>query len=581
MLILAALGALVITWFSSYVYSLLRNFINARNSGLPYIFVPWDQNSFVWMVLNVPLQPILESRLPQWMYDRLSLTIYGHEIREKARLYEKFAAPQGNDQTYVLLTPGRYEVSTRDPEVALEIFKRPRDFTSHELTRLFMNRFGTNVLTSDGDNWSRQRKIVASTINEKISKVVFDETLKQTDGLIDEVVDNTLEGETNGVFDMMKKIAINVLSGASMGASVEWNDDANEKPKPGYKLTYIEAVKVVIDAVAGPIILPKWFLKYYPSKLPGHDFIHSLGYAIDEFPIHTKDLLDQERQRSAAGDESRNSIVSQLLAASEAESKGAQGLSEAEQIGNLFIFTAAGFDTTANTLAFSFVLLARHPKWQDWLYEEIKEIVPDGDDAELTYATAFPKASRVLACMLETLRHYPPLVHISRQTNVEQVIKTSRGTIHFPAKSTVYIDIASLHLEPSVWRNINLAEGEQASDDDETRFRPSRWVVQSKDGSQSIFTPPRGTYCPCSGGPRICPGQKMAQVEYTAIFLKLFKKYKIHAVARENESREDVERRLEHKLTEAGPVLVLQMKGIFDVGDGENEGLRLRLCRRN
>lgn len=580
MLILTALVALAVIWLFSYGYSLFRNFIDARKSGLPYIFVPWDQNSFVWMVLSVPLQPILEKKLPTWVYDRLSLTIFGHEFREKLKSYELYAAPQGNSQTYVLLTPGRYEVSTRDPEVVTEIFKRPRDFVCHELTKLFMSRFGHNVLTSDGDSWSRQRKIVASTINEKISKVVFEESLKQTDGLIDEVIDDGLEGETNGMFDMMKKIAINVLSGASMGASVEWNDNDNGKPKPGYKLTYIEAVKVVIDAVAGPIILPKWFLEHYPSSLPGHKFMKSLAHAFDEFPIHTKNLLDRERQRSAAGDETRNSIVSQLVAASEAESKGALDLTEEEQIGNLFIFTAAGFDTTANTLAFSLVLLARYPAWQDWLYEEIKEIIPDGDNTDLGYATAFPKATRILACMLETLRQYPPVVHISRQTNVEQVINTSQGTIRFPGQSTVYIDIPALHLEPTVWRNINLGPGESASEDDEARFRPSRWIVTADDGSQSIFTPPRGTYCPWSGGPRICPGQKMAQVEYTAIFLKLFKKYRIQAVGRKGESREDVEKRLEFKMSDAGPVLVLQMKGVYDVGEGEDEGLRLRLCRR-
>lgn len=580
MLILTVIGALAAIYLSSYGYALLRNFINARNSGLPYVLVPWDQNSFFWMVCSVPLQPILEKYLPEWIYSRLSLTIYGLENREGLRPYYQYAAPQGNSQTYVLLTVGRYEVSTRDPEIALEILKRPRDFVCHELTKLFMNRFGPNVLTTDGDVWSRQRKIVASTVNEKVSKIVFEESLKQADGMIDEVFDGAAKGETNGMFDMMKKIAINVLSGASMGASVEWNDNANGEPKPGYKLTYIQAVKVVIDAVAGPIILPKWFLDNYPRFLPARSFMKDLGHAIDEFPVHTKHLLEEERQRRSAGGETRNSIMSQLLAASEAESKGSQGLSEEEQIGNLFIFTAAGFDTTANTLAFALVLLARYPKWQDWLYEEIREILPEGDNAELNYSTIFPKASRVLACMLETLRIYPPLTHIARQTAVEQTIKTSTGTYYFPAKTTIYVNIPALHLEPTVWRNVNLAKGEAPSEDDETRFRPSRWMVTSSDGTESIFTPPRGMYMPWSGGPRICPGQKMAQVEFTAIFLKLFRKFRIEAVQRKAESRAELERRLEGKLKDAAPVLVLQMKGIFDVGEDGEEGVRLRMIVR-
>ena len=151
-----------------------------------------------------------------------------------------------------------------------------------------MAKFGHNVLTTNGERWARQRKIVAGVINERISKTVFNESVHQTAGLLDEVVGEEREaGESAKIFDYMKKITINVLSGAGMGAKVEWNDNANEKPKPGFKMTYIDAVKVIIDAVAGPIILPKWFLDYYPKRLPGHDLMRSLGLAIDEFPIHT------------------------------------------------------------------------------------------------------------------------------------------------------------------------------------------------------------------------------------------------------------------------------------------------------
>ena len=36
------------------------------------------------------------------------------------------------------------------------------------------------------------------------------------------------------------------------------------------------------------------------------------------------------------------------------EGKGTAGLTEDEIMGNLFVFTAAGFDTTANTMALCF-----------------------------------------------------------------------------------------------------------------------------------------------------------------------------------------------------------------------------------
>lgn len=46
------------------------------------------------------------------------MTIYSFEFQEKLEPYERFAKPQGNELSYVMVTPGLYEISTRDPEVA-------------------------------------------------------------------------------------------------------------------------------------------------------------------------------------------------------------------------------------------------------------------------------------------------------------------------------------------------------------------------------------------------------------------------------------------------------------------------------
>ena len=526
--------------------------------------------------------------MPKWIYDRLSLTIYGFEFRDKLRPYEQYAAPQGNSKSYAIVTPGKFEVSTRDPEIVNEVLRRPRDFVQLDLTELFMAKFGQNVLTSNGDAWSRQRKIVASVINERISKAVFNESIRQTEGLLDEVLGNGNTGETSRIFDMMKKITINVLSGAGMGASVQWKDSANHKPKPGFKTTYIEAVKHVINNVAGPIILPQWLLSNYPSFLPGYKMLSSLSYAIEEFPTHTRDMLNQERQRAISmHGETRSNIMSQLLQASEkvdAEKKGVKALSEEEMMGNLFVFTAAGFDTTANTLAYGLVLLARYPKWQEWISEEIINIMPVDTSLELDYTAVFPKATRVLACMLEVLRLFTPVIHISKESKAPQTIQTSRGSFHFPPNTTIYVNAVGLHLDPAVWRNLNLAENEEKSETDELAFRPTRWI-NPRTESQPIFQPPKGTYVPWSGGPRVCPGQKMAQVEFTAIFLKLFHKHKIEAVPLATvsgglETRVQIENRLDVRMKDSISILTLQMNDVYDVEDGQNKGLKLRLSER-
>ncbi|KAH8810899.1 cytochrome P450 [Xylogone sp. PMI_703] len=586
--VLAIIASLLFVYSSSLVYRLLINLSNAKESGFPYLFIPWDQNHFLWMTVSVPLRPWLSRNMPKWIYDRLSLTIYGFEFREKLRPYEQYAVPQGNSKSYAIVTPGKFEVSTIDPEIGAEVLRRPKDFLQVDIAELFMARFGQNLLTSNGDSWSRQRRVVASVINERISKTVFNESIHQTQGLLDEVVGHDNKGETNRIFDMMKKITINVLSGAGMGANVEWKDEVNEKPNPGFKMTYIEAVKTVTQNIAGPIILPQWFLSNYPSFLPGYENLKSLSYAVMEFPIHTQHMLHQERLRTAAAHgETRSNIMSQLLQASEqadGETKGDNHLSEDEMMGNLFIFTAAGFDTTANTLAYALVLLSRYPKWQEWMFEEIDTIIPESGSADLDYVAIFPNASRVLACMLEVLRLFPPVIHIAKMTKTPQRIQTSRGSYYYPPNTTVYINTVGLHLDPAVWRNLNLAENEGKSDTDEFAFRPTRWINPSTESSQ-IFKPPRGAYVPWSAGPRVCPGQKMAQVEFTAIFLKLFQKHRIEAVliktaSGDLETKSQLESRLDATMEDSISVLTLQMNHVYDVEEGQDKGLRLRLIKR-
>lgn len=581
---------------STFVYTFILNYLHARKSNLPYVCVPWDQNHLFWMLASVPSRPFLKKHLPTWIWERLSLTVYAFEFTEKLRPFTQYAAPQGNDKTYVLVSMGYFEISTRDPEIAWEILSSQRSktgFIQHDLIKVFMSRFGPNVLTSDGEAWARQRKVVASSITERISKRVFEESLRQVEGLLEEVF--LLDGcggggggdesrcETERLFDGMKKITINVLSSAGMGESVEWKDEKNSSPEPGFRMTYIQAVNAVIDAVAGPLVLPKWFLSYYPTFLPGGEFLRTVGYAIEEFPIHTKALLERENKKSALEGKTRSNIMSQLLRASESETKdGVRTLSDEEMMGNLFIFTAAGFDTNANALSYALVLLARYPQWQEWISEEIDAIIPaEMSIAEMDYASIIPKATRTLATMLETLRLFPPAIHMAKQTKVEQTITTSRGTFWIPANATVYINNIGLGRDPEVWRNLNLKDGETSNEvDDETVFRPSRWI--NADGG--LFQPPRGTFSPWSSGPRICPGMKMAQVEFTSIFLMLLRRHRIEAVAMcksangEVENRREVEKRLDQSIEDSIAILTLQLPNVYDQKKGE--GIKLAVVKR-
>jgi hypothetical protein len=90
----------------------------------------------------------------------------------------------------------------------------------------------------------------------------------------------------------------------------------------------------------------------------------------------------------------------------------------------------------------------------------------------------------------------------------------------------------------------------------------------------------------------------MAQVEFTAIFLTLFRRHRIEVVplrvrdgvdgggGLRDETRDEVDARLDALMRDSISVLTLQMVGVYDVGTGDDErgeggkGLPVRFSRR-
>jgi cytochrome P450 len=184
-------------------------------------------------------------------------------------------------------------------------------------------------------------------------------------------------------------------------------------------LSYVDAIALVTDLLLAAAFIPSSVLRLpFMPRLSKR-----LGQALVQLPDLTADMLDQERERSfcAPIGEVKSTIMTTLVRLSDQAkvdgqnhgkisggARNKQYLTEDEIAGNLFIFTAAGFDTTSNTMSYALVLLAAYPQWQAWIQAEIDDVLGDGDGhvAEEEYGTTFPKLTRCLAIMVSRNSYY-------------------------------------------------------------------------------------------------------------------------------------------------------------------------------
>lgn len=104
--------------------------------------------------------------------------------------------------------------------------------------------------------------------------------------------------------------------------------------------------------------LPSWLL---PKSMA------VIGEEMMELKQYMVQIVEKEQAAHSRGDPAGANLMSILVHASEEAVQSKGGLTDDEIYRNLFIYTMAGHETTANIFAYALAFLACHPQWQEWL----------------------------------------------------------------------------------------------------------------------------------------------------------------------------------------------------------------------
>jgi len=313
-----------------------------------------------------------------------------------------------------------------------------------------------------------------------------------------------------------KSITLFVISAAGFGRRTAWKDEL--KAPSGHFLTFKDAlvtastgmpIKLVVPEAAGAI----------SSR------VRKLHEAYDELGRYMVETI--ERRKNATDHEQCFDLLSNLLCANEVEDGNAK-LTDAEVLGNVFIFLVAGHESTAHTISFALGLLALYQDEQERLYQEILKATPDNRDPTFQDLSAL---SYVQCVLNETLRMFPPVDNILKEAAEDCTLTTTNNagetvTVAIPKGSGISLRIAGLHYNPKYWK-------------DPLTFNPARF---SGDW-------PREAFLPFSGGSRSCIGRRFAELEFMAAITMFVKNYKIFVKQEPQFARETFQQRKERVMS--------------------------------
>jgi cytochrome P450 len=421
-----------------------------------------------------PLPPgprgnVLTGHLPQWQRDPMGF------LSHCAREY--------GDVVPIRLGPVRFVVLSH-PDLVEQVLvtqhARFRKGSSHRLTRSLL---GNGLLSSEGEFWRRQRRLVQPAFHRDRIAGYADVMADYTQ----QILDTWRDGEERDVHAEMMRLTLRIVAKTLFDADIT-----------GEASVFGAALSTALERFDGrtstvvlmlPIALPT------PGNLRFRRALKTLDGIV----------LDLVNRRRASGQD-RGDLLSMLLAARDEDGRGMEdGQLRDETITLLF----AGHETTALALTWAWYLIAQHPDVEARLHEEVDHVLGTRpptltDLAQLTYAEAV---------VSESLRLYPPAPAVVR----EAIQQCEIGGYRIPARTSVLMS------QWVIQRDARFFEAPEA-------FRPERWLMTESHAALAQRRP-HFAYFPFGGGPRICIGSTFAQTEATLVLASIAQRFRLTLVS--------------------------------------------------
>ncbi len=407
-----------------------------------------------------PKGSLIQGVMPEFTRDSLAFITrcrdYGDVVRMRFLYQRVYFLYHPNDIEEVLSTNAKNFIKARTLR-----------------TPFFQRLVGNGLLTSEGEDWRRQRRLAQPAFHRQRISGYGDVMVEYTERLMA----HWRSGEVRDIYRDMMRLTLEIAAKTLFNADVSGDAD-----KVGQVLS-----RMVKPFAAQATV--KWILD---NRLPtrAHREFFAAAKEIDEIVYR---IIGERR----ASGRDEGDLLSMLLAAHD-EDDGSQ-LTDRQLRDEVMTIFLAGHETTALTLSWCWYLLAQNPDAEKKFHAELDEVLAGrhptvADMSRLKYTETIAK---------ESMRLYPPAFGVGREALAECEI----GGYRVPAAAQVFMFQWAMHRDPRYFE-----EPEQ--------FRPDRWTEEFTNAL------PKYAYFPFGGGPRACIGNYFAMMEIVLALATIGQRFK-------------------------------------------------------
>jgi cytochrome P450 len=332
--------------------------------------------------------------------------------------------------------------------------------------------FGKGLLTSEGELWRRQRRLMQPAFHRRsvgrYARMIVECTQK--------MLASWQPGDIRDLHSEMDHLALEIIARVLFDLDLSSHVDRLEATARAFHAR----------AARGPALV--YAMRYLPTPA-------NLRYlwTVGRFE---KIIYRIIHLRRASGDSS-DDLLSMLL---QARDEDGQVMSDRQVRDELMTLIAAGIDTTSLTLTYASYLLAQHPEVEAKLIEEIDQVLGDRPPG----AEDLPRLAYTENVIKEAIRLYPPIWAFVR----EAIEPFEIGGYRLPARTNFALCPWVVQRNPRFYDQPHV-------------FRPERWTEEFEGQL------PKFAYFPFGGGQRTCIGASLATMQTSLMLATMVQRFRL------------------------------------------------------